>query len=137
MLKVIVFDFDYTLGDSTNGIVLSVNYALEQLGYIAKSVDEIKKTIGLSMKETYFCLTKNDDLKAAEQFAKLFKELNDYLEAAKIQGFRWKELHYEFGQGSGKPKLIIDVLLNETTYKILALRYKELQSGGGNGGAGA
>lgn len=75
-----------------------------------------------------------NDVNEKAQFAKLFKELNDYLEAAKIQGFRWKELHYEFGQGSGKPKLIIDVLLNETTYKILALRYKELQGGGGNGG---
>jgi len=28
MLKAIIFDFDYTLGDSTNGIVLSINYAL-------------------------------------------------------------------------------------------------------------
>lgn len=25
--------FDYTLGDSTNGIVLSINYALSKLGY--------------------------------------------------------------------------------------------------------
>ena len=32
MLKAIIFDFDYTLGDSTNGIALSINYALEELG---------------------------------------------------------------------------------------------------------
>lgn len=73
MLKVIVFDFDYTLGDSTNGIVLSINYALERLGHMTKSIDEIKKTIGLSLKETYFALTASDDLEKAEQFAKLFK----------------------------------------------------------------
>ena len=35
MLKAIIFDFDYTLGDSTEGIVASVNYALEKLGYAA------------------------------------------------------------------------------------------------------
>lgn len=73
MLKAIVFDFDYTLGDSTEGIVLSANYALEQLGHTAKSRDEIKKTIGLSLKETYFALTDNHDLEKAEWFAKYFK----------------------------------------------------------------
>ena len=73
MLKVIVFDFDYTLGDSTEGIVLSANYALEQLGHTVKNIDKIKKTIGLSLKETYFALTGNYDLEKAEQFAKYFK----------------------------------------------------------------
>ena len=77
MLKLIVFDFDYTLGDSTNGISLSINYGLERLGRGAKSIDEIKKTIGLSLKETYFSLTDNNDLKEAEQFAKFFKEKAD------------------------------------------------------------
>lgn len=77
MLKVIVFDFDYTLGDSTNGIALSINYALEQLGYTAKSMDEIKKTIGLSQKETYLCLTENNDSQETEQFSKFFKEKAD------------------------------------------------------------
>lgn len=77
MFKVIVFDFDYTLGDSTNGIVLSINYALEQLGYRPKSTDEIKKTIGLSLKDTYFHLTGNENLQEAEQFAKFFKEKAD------------------------------------------------------------
>ncbi|MBE5893410.1 MAG: HAD family hydrolase [Lachnospiraceae bacterium] len=73
MLKVIVFDFDYTLGDSTNGIALSINYALGQLGHTAKSIDEIKKTIGLSLKETYYSLTAINDFQKAEQFTKLFK----------------------------------------------------------------
>lgn len=77
MKKAIIFDFDYTLGDSTNGIALSVNYALEQLGYAHKNIEDIKKTIGLSLKETYFVLTVNDNLAEAEQFAKLFKEKAD------------------------------------------------------------
>jgi len=77
MLNVIVFDFDYTLGDSTNGIALSINYALEQLGHATKKIDEIKKTIGLSLKETYFSLTGNTDVKETEQFVKLFKDKAD------------------------------------------------------------
>lgn len=31
--KGIIFDFDYTLGDSTEGIVTCVNTALRRLGY--------------------------------------------------------------------------------------------------------
>ena len=42
MLKAIIFDFDYTLGDSTNGIALSINYALEKLGYAISNIEDIK-----------------------------------------------------------------------------------------------
>ena len=62
------------------------------------------------------------------QFAKLFKQLNSYLEAAKIQGFTWNKLSYEFENVDGK--VIINLHLDETTYLILALRYKELFAGG-------
>ncbi|MCM1039420.1 MAG: HAD-IA family hydrolase [Ruminococcus sp.] len=77
MLKAIIFDFDYTLGDSTNGIALSINYALEALGYAAADIADIKKTIGFSLKETYFALTSDHNLDKAEQFIKLFQEKAD------------------------------------------------------------
>lgn len=67
------------------------------------------------------------------QFAKLFKQLNNYLEAAKIQGFTWDKLSYEFKNAGSK--VTVDLHIDETTYLILALRYKELFSGG-SGGAG-
>lgn len=74
------------------------------------------------------------DSKASKaRFAKLFNELNGFLEAAKIQGFRWSQLKYVFGKG--KSKEIVDLIFDENTYLILALRYKELFSGGGGGGA--
>ena len=60
MYTTFIFDFDYTLGNSTKGIELSINYALEKLGYSTKSTDAIRKTIGLSLKETFFALTKDD-----------------------------------------------------------------------------
>lgn len=77
MLKAIIFDFDYTLGDSTNGIVLSVNYALEKLGFSLKDKEEIKNTIGLSLKDTFSVLTKKSNEEEAEQFSKYFKEKAD------------------------------------------------------------
>lgn len=77
LLKAIIFDFDYTLGDSTNGIALSINYALEKLGYAAPNIVDIKKSIGLFLTETYFALASNDNLYEAEQFVALFKEKAD------------------------------------------------------------
>lgn len=76
-----------------------------------------------------------DDLSERGKFAKLFKALNDYLEAAKIQGFKWSQLAYEFSNGKGKPKSFVNLNFDENTYLILALRYKELFNSGGGGGA--
>jgi len=73
----IVFDFDYTLGDSTNGIVLSVNNALERMGYPVAALEEIRKTIGLSLCETYYALTKDKDTERAQLFSIYFKEMAD------------------------------------------------------------
>ena len=76
-LNTVIFDFDYTLGDTTNGIVLSAQYALEQMGEEEKNYEEIKKTIGLSLSETYKALTGNMDEARADRFFDLFKEKAD------------------------------------------------------------
>ena len=70
-----------------------------------------------------------DDVEDRKKFSVLFKELNDYLEAAKIQGFTWNKQSYNFinSEDPESPKeYTIIVNLDEKTYKILVLRYKEL-----------
>ena len=79
MIKAVVFDFDYTLGDSTNGIALSINYALEKLGHPHSDVESIRKTIGLPLKKAYVILTGNTDAQRAEQFTLYFKEKADHV----------------------------------------------------------
>ncbi|MCM3602465.1 HsdR family type I site-specific deoxyribonuclease [Robertmurraya korlensis] len=76
-----------------------------------------------------------DDRSERGKFASLFKSFNDYLEAAKIQGFKWNQSEYVFSHGSGKPKTKVNIKLDENTYLVLAMRYKELfgSSGGGGG----
>ena len=66
------------------------------------------------------------------RFAQLFSMLNKYLEAARIQSFRWSKLSYKLKDEDGKTKHI-EVLLDELTYLTLVQRYKELQKGGGGG----
>lgn len=61
-----------------------------------------------------------------KKFANLFKAFNDYLEAAKVQGFVWEKTIYEFENADSGEKKQIEVALNEVTYKILVQRYKEL-----------
>jgi len=69
-----------------------------------------------------------DTVAERKQFAKLFRQFNEYLESAKVQGFIWNKLEYDFnGTETGK-KRVITLLLDERTYRILALRYKELFS---------
>jgi type I restriction enzyme R subunit len=65
------------------------------------------------------------------RFASLFKDLNNFLEAAKIQGFNWSQLKYFFSKGTEKS--VVEMNFNENTYLILALRYRELFSGNGGG----
>ena len=73
-----------------------------------------------------------NDLTERGRFAKLFKELNNFLEASKIQGFNWGKLKYQFGKG--KEKSEIEMRFDENTYLILALRYKEIFNNVGGGG---
>ena len=75
-----------------------------------------------------------EDLSERGRFASLFKDFNNYLEAAKIQGFNWNKLSYDFGKG--KDKFSVDLSFNENIYLILALRYRELFNDGGGDGLG-
>ena len=77
MYKALIFDFDYTLGDSTEGIVQSVRFALSELQEEPRTTEEIRKTIGLSLKETYFALSGKQDEERAEQFSTYFKQKAD------------------------------------------------------------
>lgn len=72
-----------------------------------------------------------------KKFADLFKTFNEYLEAAKVQGFVWKKLTYEFEDANSGEKFQVQVVLSEVTYKVLVQRYKELFApGDGAGGSG-
>jgi len=78
--------------------------------------------------------TKNpDDNAACGRFAKLFREFNDILEAAKIQGFTWDKQKYVFQDKPGAKKRMVETIFDENAYLILALRYKELFSGSKGG----
>lgn len=105
-------------GDKPLGLFVDkLEENLKKLNNIYSEIDEL------------FCSAKvenfeklPDDPSERGEFSKLFKVLNDVLEASKIQGFQWnlKELDFD-----------------ENAYIALLQRYKELSSGdGGTGGGG-
>ena len=74
-----------------------------------------------------------EDKSEKAEFAKLFKTFNEFLEAAKIQGFTWKKQNYEFIKDN--TKTIIQMLFDKKTYYILLKRYQEMfkdNTGGGS-----
>lgn len=105
-------------------------------------VQKLKQNISL-MNSTFYgisCLFESEGIKdfsklpadvdACRKFAKLFNEFNGYLEAARIQGFNWKQKSYTFSSSNGTE--IVDVTIDHVSYIALVNRYKELfQQGSG------
>lgn len=115
-------------GDKPIGLFVEhLDFNLNSLNRVFSEIAQLYISAGIENFERL-----PDNLAERGRFAKLFKELNTFLEAAKIQGFNWKKLKYDFGQG--KDRLVIELNFNENIYLILALRYKELfgSSGGAN-----
>ena len=74
-----------------------------------------------------------EDPSAKKMFAKLFNEFNRRLQAAKIQGFDWKDIKPLLENESLEGVILVD--FSETDFLSLVQRYKELernQSGEGN-----
>ena len=98
---------------------------LKQMNELFESITDLFDDSGIENFEKL-----PDDTSACRKFAKDFNEFNSYLEAAKIQGFKWNVLSY-VDEETGE---VIDVTIDENTYLILVLRYKELTGGGGGTG---
>ena len=76
-----------------------------------------------------------ESVEACRKFAKLFVELNDFLESAKVQGFTWGQQEYSVTHDDGSVE-VVRPKLDERTYLILVQRYKEMFSSGEGSGSG-
>ena len=114
-------------GDKPLG--LFVQHLAENLKMMNELYEDISELFSNAGIENFEKLP--SDVSVCRKFAKDFKELNSYLEAAKIQGFKWEVTSYT-DNNTGEN---IEMAFDEKTYLVLVLRYKEL-SGGGGGGTG-
>lgn len=75
--KAVIFDFDFTLADSSNPISKCVNFGLRALGLPEASIDTVGRTIGMSLEETLVALTDEGQRRHSEKFQELFVERAD------------------------------------------------------------
>lgn len=101
--NIYLFDFDYTLADSSRGIVTCFRNVLTRHGFTTVTDDEIKRTIGKTLQDSFAILTGVTDPEALEGFRKeytleanehmtvntfLFPETKEVLTALKERGAR-------------------------------------------------
>ena len=74
MFKAVCFDFDYTLGDSTDSIVAGFVHGLTSLGWPAPDREAVRGTIGYMLEDAYTMLTGDRDPARQARFRALFTE---------------------------------------------------------------
>ena len=80
-IRGIIFDFDFTLADSSKGVLECVNYALQKLGFTKFPKKEINKTIGHTLEDTFIKLLGEQPLDKTEKFKHFFIKRADEIMA--------------------------------------------------------
>ena len=70
--EAVIFDFDYTLADSSQGAIECINWALGEMGLDHVSYEAACRTIGLSLAETFLTLGKHHEPHRCDEFHQLF-----------------------------------------------------------------
>jgi phosphoglycolate phosphatase len=76
-IKAIMFDFDLTLADSSEGIVECTRYAFRMMGVMEVERSKIHSAIGLTLQAMFQTLAGNQASERVDEFARLFVERAD------------------------------------------------------------
>lgn len=113
-------------GDRPLGLFADrLNKNLDSMNYLNRQIKDLFEQAGIP---DFIRLP--SDISERKKFADLFRSFNEYLEAAKVQGFRWDKLVYENTDETKGELYRIEIEIDEKTYRVLALRYKELFTSG-------
>lgn len=75
----VVFDFDYTLVDSSRGVVTCFNRALGDMGLAPATAEVICRTIGLPLRQSFFEVAGEGEKERATEFLEVFRGHADAL----------------------------------------------------------
>lgn len=76
-VQAIIFDFDYTLVDSSAGVIECVNFAFDRLDLPLAADADIRRTIGLPLPDTLSMLVGQEYVRYTDEFTRLFLERAD------------------------------------------------------------
>lgn len=120
MQKLVEVAFKLYSGDKTLGVFvdkLEKNLAVINDTYL--SIKTLFESFGIANFEQL-----PEEREAIARFARLFRDLKKYYDAATVQGFQWTKSVYEFY--NQKQRVVIVSFLTKDVYNILLQRYKEI-----------
>ena len=100
-LEAVLFDFDYTLADSSAGVVDCIHFAFERMGLPQSPADRICSTIGLSVEETLVDLAGEGRRCRTDECRRLLKERADQVMAVNTSVFDTAAPTLAWLQGQG------------------------------------
>ena len=89
--KAVLFDFDYTLADSSSAVVDCCNGALASMGLEQAAAADIRRTIGLSIPDTLARLAGDEHRHREQEFRAHWRKRSDVIMVA--QTFLYDEAH--------------------------------------------
>lgn len=124
--------FEMYSGDRPIGLfVEKLPHNLKKMNEVFEDITDLFKNAGITDFEKL-----PEDTSAKAKFASLFRDFNEYLEAAKVQGFQWNKETYQFVLNESGETYEVTMDFDENLFLVLSQRYRELPTGGGGGDDG-
>lgn len=117
----------YAHGKPQGIFVTKLGHNIESMNLCFREISYMFERAGI---ENFASIPAEDSVRA--RFAREWRNLNAFLDAAKMQGFTWNKKRYKWTTEDGRNHLAT-IAFDETTYYTLAQRYKELYPGNGTG----
>lgn len=117
----------YAHGKPQGIFVTKLGHNIESMNLCYREIAYMFERAGI---EDFASLPDEDSVRA--RFAREWRNLNAFLDAAKMQGFTWNKKRYKWTTEDGKSHYAT-IAFDEATYYTLAQRYKELHNGTGTG----
>ncbi len=121
--KAYLFDFDYTLADSSKGIVMCYRSILERHGHHGISDEGIKRTIGKTLEQSFSIMTGITDNETLAEYRKEYIAQADKIMTANT--FLFPETIKVLKQLKEKGALV-GIVSTKYRYRIMELLSKEL-----------
>ncbi len=117
--RAVCFDFDYTLGDSTDCIVAGFQHAMTRMGWPAPDRETVRGTIGFLLEDSYTMLTGDADPARRAQFRPLFQSVANPLQRTQCKLFPGTVDLLEGLHGQGVQMAIVSTKSSDTLEAIL------------------
>jgi phosphoglycolate phosphatase len=116
--RAVVFDFDLTLVDSVEGVTDSANHALHALGLPAVGPETVRRTIGLTLEQTFTELSGSTDPALVAGYVEHYRQRADRMMVELVRPLAGIATTLEAARRSGHAVAIVS---NRYRYRIEAI----------------